>query len=72
MEKRNKGPLPKQLFPALLNSALNEVTNMQQNIFSDRQQVLKRLPKKRPLGDDNNPNNWTAALTDIFQETRQL
>lgn len=78
MEKKYKGPIPKQYFPSLLKKTLDSLETLSKNIIRgfagtgliplDRDQVLKRLPK--PITEDHNPNDWTASVIDLLNESR--
>lgn len=80
-KKKYKGCLPKQYFPSLLKRALDSLETMNDNIKSgfsatgiiplDRHQVLKRLPKKRIIEEDEmDPNHWTGAVLHLLNESR--
>lgn len=79
-KKKNKGVLPKELFPSMLNTALTELgTKMEDNIkagFSgtglmplDKDKVLKRLPNA--TYHENSENSFQNSLIELFKATRE-
>jgi hypothetical protein len=82
-KKRNKGCVPKQLFPSLLNQCptkieANNCNNMKSRFRAtgimplDRNQVLKRLPqaKQEPALQDIN-HALTNTMNDMLEDIRQ-
>lgn len=77
-KKRNRGTLPKSMFPAQLNQTLISLENSKTNAISgfracgiipfDRNQVLKRLPDSKT---EDNKEVWSAAFEETLRSARE-
>lgn len=79
-KKKNRGSLPKSLFPSMLRKALLSLEETSsQNIASgfkacgliplDREQVLKRLPKEHDT--DNDKDIWSRSFEEQLSNARK-
>jgi hypothetical protein len=78
-KKRNRGCLPKEMFPSLLKQTMDKIEAAQEvNLKAgfaasgivplDRDRVLSKLPDR--LTNEARAEPWTAAFVEILQETR--
>ncbi|KAJ2939488.1 hypothetical protein O0L34_g6309 [Tuta absoluta] len=78
---KNRGVVPKDVFPRLLKSCLDEMKDKAaDNIRAgfkgsglvplNRQQVLKRLPQTKSCARAESSQEWVASFKEFLQETR--
>lgn len=85
-KSKNRGVVPKDTFPRLLNKCIGDMgeENISKNVISgfkgagliplNRDEVLKRLPRKRDLTDTEEANNstaWVASFEEYLEESRK-